>query len=68
MEELEILKSDYDKRQEVKENKIKPLKKIFRSCNYCEFVHKNLPMDNCLVKSRSILAFEVLFCRYYKIR
>ena len=68
MKELELLKEDYNKRQEIKNEKLKPLKNIFRSCNYCEFIERDLPTDNCLVKNRNILAFEVLFCRYYKIR
>ena len=46
MKELKLLKEDYNKRQEIKNEKLKPLKSIFRSCNYCEFIERDLPMDN----------------------
>ena len=68
MKELDILKSDYYKRQKNKNEKLKPLKNVFRSCNYCKFVDKDWDTDICLVKNRNTLAFEALFCRYYKIR
>ena len=60
MKELELLKEDYNKRQKIKNEKLKPLKNIFRSCNHCEFRERDLPLDNCLVKNRNILAFEVI--------
>lgn len=66
MKELELLREDYNKRQEIKNEKLKPLKNIFRNCNNCKFMERAVLSDNCLVKNRNILAFEALFCRYYK--
>lgn len=73
MNELKELQKEYENTLKTREERIKPLRttfrKIFKSCDSCEYSKWSWSSDNyCEVKRKGVGFLNAYFCKYYKIK